>query len=969
MNIQEIVSKNGFSIDKKEFVMEIDADVYLMSHQQTKAKLIYIEAEDDNKVFSVSFRTPPMDSTGVAHILEHSVLCGSEKFPLKEPFVELVKGSLNTFLNAMTFPDKTMYPVASRNGQDFYNLMDVYLDAVFFPNIRSEKRILDQEGWHYELETPDDEIIYKGVVFNEMKGALSSPDDVLQTKLMEMLFPDTTYRWESGGDPQDIPNLTYEQFMTFYESHYHPSNSYFFLYGDMDIDKTLKLIQSYLTRFSYREVNSEIMPQVPLKERQKAIIPFGIAEEESTKERSIHGIEIVLPDSVSGSELMIMNILNYALLVMPGAILRERIVQAGLGSDVSGTFSNSIRYPIWHIEVVGSESEHGDEILRLFDETITELCENGMNHDVLQSSFNRMEFLLRENDFRGRPKGLLYNIRAMNYWLYNKSPMEGLRYERDLEIVKQGLFDGSFEEVLKKYVLHNTHQAFATMIPVKGLTEEKEAQIKAYLKNYKEGLTAAEIEDLCYETATLKKWQNREDTETARESIPLLKRSDLPRDIETDQMQRGRINDIEWYHFEGDSKGILYTNMYFSLASITPAEYPYVVLLAEVLGNMDTKQYSYSKLAQQINMFTGGINIGVSVYPHYKDANSFNPYMVVQGKALTSNAPILLRLIGEVINHTEYQKTSRLQELINERKADWNMQLFRRGHALMMNRVLSYVSEAESFIDAGELSYYDFLRSVKETDIDSIAHKLQEVSRKVFSDQNLIIQSVGGPKEVAVFQQEVINATMDLSTCSGNEKPSHWPLNTGNEAFLSVGKVQYVAQGGNFSSQGFFYTGVMQVLETILRYEYLWQRVRVLGGAYGAFARFATNGNVVFCSYRDPNLKETLQVYQDMASVIESICLSARQMDQYIIGTLATTQTQYTLPMKADRVMGRMLSEITDSFRQQVRNQIIDCNQSDIRGLGCVIAEIVQQKHFAVMGGASKINENKELFKSIRSFS
>lgn len=960
---------HGFTVETGEHIKEINADAYLLSHDATKAKLMYIDTEDDNKVFSVSFRTPPQDSTGVAHILEHSVLCGSEKFPLKEPFVDLVKGSLNTFLNAMTYPDKTMYPVASRNAQDFHNLMDVYLDAVFFPNIRTEKKILQQEGWHYELTDVDGAVIYNGVVFNEMKGALSSPDDIVQEKAMEILFPDTTYGNESGGDPDFIPDLTYEKFMDFYERHYHPSNSYFFLYGDLDIEETLAFIDSqYLSRFTYRKVATEIGTQRPLPQRVLAQFPFGVAQEDSLVGKTLHSIDIVLPDEVSTVETLGMEILNYALLTVPGAILRERIVEAGLAKDVGGNYSESIKQPIWHIEAVGSEPEYQEEILKVFDETIAELAEKGLAKDLLESSLNRMEFALREGDFQGRPKGLLYNIKAMSYWLYDRDPFQALRYEEDLKTLREGLDKGYFEALLRRFVMDNTHQAAVSMIPTKGWEEKKERETAEKLAAYKAGLTTQEVERLCKETKELKEWQSREDTEEQRKTIPLLKRIDLPREIELDNMQKGSIDQIELYHYESGTNGILYTNFYFPLDHIAPDEYPYVVLLIDVLANMDTQKHTYGQLAQEINMHTGGIQIDLATYPHCLDDSRYRPFVVVRGKALTTKADNLAALIGEIINETVWLDTKRLSDLIHERKTDWDMQMFRRGHALMMNRVLSYVSAAEAFIDASELSYYEFLNQVVHEDIEAVAEKLAKAAKKVFTQQGLIAQSVGTVAEQDAFIRALPLVTEGLQEKSPATSVQTWNKNQGNEAFLSVGKVQYVAQGGNFRHHGFTYTGAMQVLETVLRYEYLWQHIRVLGGAYGAFSKIATNGNMAFCSYRDPNLQETLAVYAKMGEAISQFNVSDRVMTQYVIGSMASTQMQFTPRMKANRAMSRLLTETTPDFRQQVRNQIIDCTQADIRALGEVIDSVIKDKQIAVMGGEAKINENKSLFRGIKSF-
>ncbi len=960
---------NGFTILRGEFIKEISADAYILEHIKTKAKLMYIDSEDDNKVFSVSFRTPPTDSTGVAHIMEHSVLCGSDKYPVKEPFVELIKGSLNTFVNAMTFPDKTMYPVASRNKQDFHNLMEVYLDAVFSPAIRHDYQILMQEGWHYEIESPDEPIIYKGVVYNEMKGALSSPDDIMERKVTEILFPDTTYGFESGGDPEVIPELTFTQFKDFYNTYYHPSNSYFFLYGDMNIEETLAFInEEYLAHYEYKEMDTRIATQLPLPERAEAVYEYGVAKEDSLAEKTLHGLDIVLPDDVTTAESLAMDVLNYALLMVPGAIIRRRIVDAGVGKDIFGSYTDSIKQPMWHIEVVGSEPELRDEFIAIFDKTIMELVDEGIDKKLLESSLNRIEFALREADYKGRPRGLFYNIRAMSYWLYDRDPFPALRYEEDLRVLREGLENGYFEELLRNYVRNNTHQAAVSMVPIQGLTEKKEAEEAAKLAQYKASLTETEIEHLIRETKSLQERQKTEDSEEALSCIPLLTREDLPREVDQDKLEETKQDSAAIYHYEGDSRGIVYTNLYFPIAHISPAEYPYAVLLAEVLTNVDTKHFAYADLAREINMYTGGIGIGISAYPHYLDANMYRPCFTVSGKALSQNTDKLFKLINEIISHTVFTDSKRIQELLYERKAEWDIQMFRRGAALMTTRVLSYGSAAEAFRDAGELNYYEFLTRAILEDPAIIAERLSQIAKKVFVRDGLTVLSVGTEEERRKCLAELPVITDELDSCQIKEFADNWILNKGNEAFLSVGKVQYVAQGGNFRTEGYDFNGSMRVLETMLRYGYLWQHIRVLGGAYGAFSRISTNGNTAFCSYRDPNLRETLDVYRNMPAAIADFNVSDRTMTQYIIGTMAQTQIQYTLRMKAVRAMTRIFTEVPSEFRQQVRNQIIDCRQADIRALAPAIEAVINQGNIAVMGGETKINENSDIFHHIKSF-
>ena len=959
---------SDFIIRRAEFVEELRADVYLLEHQTTKARLLYVAADDDNKVFSISFRTPPTDSTGVAHIIEHSVLCGSDKYPLKEPFVELVKGSLNTFLNAMTYPDKTMYPVASRNIQDFYNLMDVYLDAVFFPRILHDNQILMQEGWHYEVDEETGSLYYNGVVYNEMKGALSSADELLQGRIMATLFPDTTYGVESGGDPDDIPKLTYEMFKEFYMRHYHPSNAYLFLYGDMDLCETLARIQTgYLDQYTWRQPQSDIAIQNPPPSPLENEFPYGVGNEEDVTNKTLHDIAIVFPSNFSTADTLAMEVLNYALLMMPGAIVKKKLMDAKVGADVSGAFVKSMKQPMWQVEVVGSERGKKETLAKVWNESISELIANGIPSTILEAALNRIEFVLREADFQGQPKGLFYNIRALNYWLYDRDPLYGLRYESDLQTVRRYITNGYFTKLLQRYVLENTHQTITSLYPVPGFTEKKEKQDEAQLAAYRKMLTAEEMNEIVDATAALKKRQQTPDSEEALETIPLLTRADLPRTIETDQMEQSQIGEATIYHYIGNSHGIIYANLYFPLDAVAKEDYPYVFLLSDVLGHIDTTNYTYSRLAQEIDMHTGGISSHVASYSQYDDDQQYRPFMVIQGKALTTKADVLMQLMGEMLSHSVFTDTERLCDLIQERRSDWDMDFFRRGHALMMNRVLSYASPVERFRDEGALSYYAFLRRVEDIGWDTLAERLQRIAEQIFTTPRLIAQSVGGEKEQNAFLK-YLSCAWQPQAQSAVKVASNLPLHCGNEAFISAGKVQYVAQGGNYRRYGYEYTGAMVVLEQILRYEYLWQKLRVLGGAYGAFVQLQSNGNLVLCSYRDPHLANTLAVYRDLSSAIARFTASDRVMTQYVIGAMSGTQTQLTLRMKANRAMTRLLSKTPPTFRQKVRNQIIDCRSQDIRNLAPLFDDTLRTEQIAVMGGESKIREYESLFREIHSY-
>ncbi len=963
---------HGFRVTRMSHIEEVDSDAYLMEHVKSGARLMYLANDDDNKVFYICFRTTPDNSKGTPHIMEHSTLCGSRKYPLKEPFVELAKGSLNTFLNAITWPDKTMYPIASRNDVDFHNLMDVYLDAVFYPNCLKNPQILMQEGWHYELENKEAPLTYNGVVYNEMKGALSSPEAIMEDRAMEKLFPNTTYGVESGGDPEVIPTLSFREFTEFHRRFYHPSNSYIYLYGDMDIEKTLAYMdEEYLSHFDKRNVDSAVKTQVPFDKRVCLTSPYGIAEQETEDHKAIHALYVAFNDHMSTKESLAFRILNYVLIDMDGAPLKQAVLDSGLGSDLSGGYGDSYKQPVWTIEVTGSEVGQQEKFAQVLDGTLRTLALEGIDKDMLDAALNRTEFTSRENDYQGRPKGLFYGVRAMDLWLYDRDPMAALRYIDDIKELREGIQKGYFESLLLKYVIKNPHQVLITMKPEKGLTEKKNAETAEKLASYKSSLTDEQLDEIMESTKALKERQASMETEEDLKTIPLLSRSDLKREIEEEPLEKEEVEGVTHFHFNVHTTGITYVNMFFKLYGLSEEEIPYAVLLSNVLRSMDTKSHSYTELERLSNAYTGGLSFAVSNYSRIDDANTYLPLMVIRGKALTSKVEHLMSLIGEVINHTSYTDTKRLKEILLQEKSEWDMSAFAKGHSLMMARLSSYFSKAGQFSEQMGMSYYYFLSDLVKTydeHADEIASRLAAISKKIFTKSNMFFETVGEEEEKKAVLQHLSAVIGDMEEGKAEKAHDFQFLPTHiNEAFLTSGKVQYVAKGGNFRDHGFTYTGALAVMETILRYEYLWKKVRVLGGAYGAFTQFLVDGTSILCSYRDPNLKETLEAYKGLPEYLAHLELSDREMTKYVIGTMAASEIQLTPSMKGERAMTHYLNGNTREKRMQVRNEIIGCTVEDIRHLAPLVKSIIDDPYICVMGSEDKIERDKALFDAVLS--
>lgn len=963
---------HGFRVGPMSHIEEVNSDVYMMEHVKSGARLMYLDNDDDNKVFYICFRTTPDNSKGTPHIMEHSTLCGSRKYPLKEPFVELAKGSLNTFLNAITWPDKTMYPIASRNDVDFHNLMDVYLDAVFYPNCLKNPQILMQEGWHYELESKDAPLTYNGVVYNEMKGALSSPEAIMEDRAMEKLFPNTTYGVESGGDPEVIPTLSFREFTEFHRRFYHPSNSYIFLYGDMDIDSTLAYMDhDYLSAFDWRNVDSAVKTQSPFAKRVVVTAPYGIAENESTEGKGIHALYVAMNDHMSTMESLAFRILNYVLIDMDGAPLKQAILDAGIGSDLSGAYGDSYKQPVWTVEVTGSEVEKQQQFADVLDGALRNIALKGIDKDMLEAALNWTEFTARENDYQGRPKGLFYGVRAMDMWLYDRDPMAALRYIDDINTLRKNLKTNYFENLLLKYVIKNPHQVLITMKPEKGLTEKMNKETAEKLASFKSSLSDEQLDEIMASTKALKERQASGETEEALKTIPLLSRKDLKRPIEEEKLDKDEVQGITHFHFDVHTNGISYVNLYFKLAGLTEEDIPYAILLSTLLRSLSTTKHSYSELARLSNAYTGGMSFAINAYGKVDDASDYLPTLTVRAKALTSKADKLMDLLGEIMNHTLFTDTKRLKELVLQEKSEWDMSAFSRGHTLMMTRLSSYFSLGGEFAEQSGMSYYYFLSDLAKNfdkNAEALEEKLADLSRRIFTRANLFYETVGEKEE-----KEEINRNLSLvidDMAKGEKKETHvfhFPPKYKNEAFLTSGKVQYVAKGGNFKDHGFMYTGALRVMETILRYEYLWKKVRVLGGAYGAFTQFLRDGTSILCSYRDPNLGKTVEAYEELPDYLEHLELSDREMTKYVIGTMAADEIQFTPSMKGERAMVHYLSGNTRESRMKIRDETINCTVEDIRKLAPLVRSVMKDPYLCVMGSEDKIKEDKKLFDIVRS--
>ncbi|MBQ8682583.1 MAG: insulinase family protein [Selenomonadales bacterium] len=967
-NVGDVI--HGFRLRESRMIKEIQSMGYWMEHVQTGAQLLYIKNEDDNKVFSISFRTPPSDSTGVAHIVEHSVLCGSRKFPLKEPFVELVKGSLNTFLNAMTFPDKTMYPIASRNDKDFHNLMDVYLDAVFYPSMHNEREILMQEGWHYEIDE-NGELAYRGVVYNEMKGALSSPESLLDQKIMESLFPDTTYGYESGGDPDVIPDLTQEAFLSFHRAYYHPSNSYIFLYGDCDIEEKLAFIDSeYLSNFTRLELDSTIAYQKLFDSAKEVYETYPISAEEDTKDKTFLSLNYIVGDAKEVEVVLAMQILSHLLLKSQAAPLKKALSEAGIGKDVSGSCNDGLLQPTFSIWLSGANQEDAPRFTEVVKSTLRDMVANGIDKQLIEASLNLIEFKIREADFGRTPKGLIYGINVMNSWLYDESPFLYLEYEEALANIKTALHTDYFERLIEERILNNTHETMVALVPEIGLAERKATELREKLAAYKKTLTAEDIARIEKDAEKLAVRQETPDSPEALSTIPLLSLDDLEKEEPPIVCEEKCENGVTVLHHNIPTNKITYLSLYFDASVLPQEDLMYGYLLAELLGKVDTARSSYEKLANRINLETGGIGYDLLGFAVENGTKEYDPRLRVKSKVLTEKTARLTELLAEILTTSRFDDMKRMKELIGRIRENVSMYLLKNGHQVAVGRALSYVSAVAQYNASGIVPFFEFIdRLEKNFDAEKevIAAKLSSVASILFSKQNLVVSVTADTEDYDVFRSAWQSLDSALTEETHQAQPYVYEFGKKNEGLMTAGKVQYVVKGANFRQLGYSYSGVLKVVETILKYDHLWNKIRVQGGAYGALVQFRRNGNMILGSYRDPNLAETVEVFDTTGDYLANFDVPEREMTKYIIGTMSGIDMPLTPAMKGEAAAECFLRGISHDDLQAERNEILGATQADIRAAGELIRAAMAENCLCVVGSEEKIRGSEAMFGSIAS--
>lgn len=952
-------------------VEDVQSDGFILRHKKSGARIAILSNNDDNKVFYIGFRTPPEDETGVPHIIEHTTLCGSKKFPVKDPFIELAKGSLNTFLNAMTYPDKTVYPVASCNDQDFKNLMDVYLDAVFNPNITKYEEIFKQEGWHYELTGKDDELKINGVVYNEMKGAYSSPDEVLSSQIYRSLFPDNTYSKDSGGNPEYIPKLTYEAYLDFYHKYYHPSNSYIYLYGDMDVVERLEwLDKEYLSLYDYKKVNSEINKQPAFDAIKNVEAQYSITMDDSQENKTYLSYNRVVGDTLDEMLYQAFDVLDYALVSSPGAPVKQALIDAGIGDDVYGSYDAGILQPVFSFVAKNANASQADEFESIIENTLKEVVKTGINKEALLAGINSSEFKFREADFGQFPKGLLFGLNCLDSWLFDDmKPFIHLECLGTFAKLRKAVDTDYFEKLIQEYLLDNTHGSSVTVKPKRGLGNEREEALAKELSDYKASLSDEEIKKLIEDTEHLKKYQEEPSSDEDLRKLPMLTRADMKKNAMPFSNIEDELSDVKVVRHDIESNGIDYISFLFDAGDFAQSELGYLGFFTNALGLVSTEKYSYTDLANATNIYTGGISTGTASHPDIKDRNNFVFKLEVKLKVLEKNLDKALELMEQMLLSSDFTDTKRLGELVAQIKARLQANLSSSGHLVAAMRSMSSFSRYALYQD--ELKGVAFYRSICRIEKKlsespkNVSDKLAAIAKKLFARNRMLISFTGNNEAYgnAKPSLEKVIAGFDKMSAIGNQAEVHF--NTAKEAFIDASQIQYVAKTGDFICEGYEYTGALRLLRIILSYDYLWINVRVKGGAYGCMNTFLRSGESYFVSYRDPNLLDTLDVYDRIPEYIKSFSPDERDMTKYIIGTFSALDTPMNPEAKGSRSLSAYLEGITYEQIQKERNEILNAQPEDIRRLADLVEAVLKKDSICVIGNENMIKESAGLFENV----
>ena len=952
----------NYELIEQKFINELDTNAKFYIHKKTGAEILFLSNDDDNKCFGVALKTPPQDSTGIAHILEHTVLCGSKKYPLKDPFVQLLKGSLQTFLNAFTYPDKTCYPVASQNLQDFYNLTDVYLDAVFFPLLSEE--FFKQEGWHYFLEDIKDDLEYKGVVYNEMKGVYSSPDSILMESSQQSLFPDTTYGLDSGGNPEQIPELTYHNFKKFHKSFYHPSNAKFVFYGDDPEENRFKILDKYLNLFTKTNPNSSVQNQIPFKTPSN-ITKFYATSDDVNNPKSMFTINWALPSPTNVDDIFMFTILDYILLGTPASPLRKVLIESGLGEDLTGGgLETHLKQMVFVIGLKGIEKNKINTAEKLIFKTLEDLVLNGINNDDIRAALNSFEFDLRENNTGGFPRGLSLWLKSLNGWIYGANPIDLISFESPLNLIKEKSFhQGFYEKIIKQYFISNNHRSIVQLHPSYTLAKKIENKEKEKLRKIKNAMTKNQLIDVQQKTHALLELQSKPDSDEAIATLPLLNKSDLDKKIKTLMYNQNNINSIEIIEHPLFTNGVLYIDISVDLQFLNKDELPYASLLSNLYLEMGTNKEDFTSLSKRIAMKTGGINGSPFISPVSFTNKSIQRFFL-RGKCMNHQSNELLNIFSDIFLEPNFENKERFKQILLEQKSEMETMIVPRGHSAIITRLRAREHEAHFANEQiGGIDGLFFLRNlIEEVDKNwnDVYENLKNIHRKLVHSNSIKINVTSDKNTINEIRPLLSNFCLKIPLNSVDsiyikKFQSNYPK---KEALIIPSRINFVGASSNLYDYDYNFHGSSLVISKYLQTAWLWEKIRVQGGAYGGMCSFDyRSGSFVFASYRDPNLLDSINIYKDTGSFLKNLDLSSDELTRSIIGAIGQLDS-YQLPdAKSLSNYQRLLIKYNDEERQKLRNEVLSTSKKDFQKFGDILDKAFKDPNIVVLCDNESANE------------
>ena len=946
-----------FELIEKKYLKNINTNAYLYEHVKTCARLVFFENDDINKSFSISFKTIPYNDNGIFHILEHSVLCGSAKYPVKEPFVELLKGSFNTFLNAMTFPDKTMYPVSSKNEKDLEILMDIYLDAVFNPNLKNNPNILAQEGWHYHLEDKEDELIYKGVVYNEMKGAYSSVDEVLDQYVTEQLFSDTSYKYSSGGKPEAIPSISQEEFLETYNYNYHPSNSYIFLYGDLNVEQYLNHIDSYLNNYEYKDYSDYSLSR---QENFTADIVKRTYFNEDVKDKAYVAYNYILGDSNEFSKIENIDIIDDILLGSSNTEFRKYFIDNNICEDVYSYVQKDRKETVYSIIFKYVSDDKLESLDAEYKSLLKGIIDKGFDYEQVQASINKKNFSIKEEiNKTSSPKGVSYAIRLLRTWLYSEDNiLDAFDLDNVISHLQENCVNKQYETLAKQFLIENNKQAILHLIP----TLEKENKEKD-LVEYKATLSETELEDIVKNTKSLQEWQNSTDKKEDLEKIKSVNAKEVELKNPFEETFFEEYKGINFSHYDTVTNGISYSKLLFDISDFEVEQLQYASVLSYLLFNFNTKNKTEAEVIKEIGANLGGISSYVDVFRKHK-SEECEVKFIISAKNLVEKAGELAKILDETTLYADFEDKEALYNVLLEIKLMLESRFKNSGHAFVARRISGFYNPQSKLASYhGEYDFYLFISELVnnyEQNSDKIKEQLYTVTNLIFNQARLLVNFVGNKEEYTNFKETISSYLAKYPSELDKQKGLEIKLEEQgySEGFYFDSLVQYVGAGYNIND----YTGTYLVLRHILSLDYLWNNVRVKNGAYGSGVIFNAFGDFNLWSYRDPNLTETLEIYYNINNYVANIDADEKDLNKYIIGTLNSLDVLMSPSAQAAYSLNKYITDSPFEVYDKLVNEIKNTTVEDLRKLATEFENIKSKAYTCVLGSKDKVLENKQLF-------